>query len=131
VIHCHLDWIHLPLLQRLGVPFVTTTHGRLDLPYLKQVARTFSEAPFVSISNNQREPLRELNWVATVYHGQPPETCGPSTERGDYLAFLGRISPEKGPEAAIRLAGAAACRCASPPRCRATAANISVSASSR
>ena len=112
VIHCHLDWIHLPLLQRLGVPFVTTTHGRLDLSYLKYVARTFPEAPFVSISNNQREPLRELNWVATVYHGQPPQTCMASSERGDYLAFLGRIAPEKGPEAAIRLAAAAGL----PPR---------------
>jgi len=107
VIHCHVDWIHLPLLQRLGVPFVATTHGRLDLPYLKHVARTFPAAPFVSISNNQREPLRELNWVATVYHGQPPATGKPTTERGNYLAFLGRISPEKGPEAAIRLAAAA------------------------
>ena len=107
VIHCHVDWVHLPLLERLGVPFVTTTHGRLDLPYLKHVARTFPEAPFVSISNNQREPLRELNWVATVYHGQPPEICTASDEGGDYLAFLGRISPEKGPEAAIRIAAAA------------------------
>ena len=106
-IHCHLDWVHLPLLQRLGVPFVTTTHGRLDLPYLKYVARTFPQAPFVSISDNQREPLRELNWLATVYHGQPTDTCAPSSERGDYLAFLGRIAPEKGPEAAIRLAAAA------------------------
>ncbi len=107
VIHCHVDWVHLPLLRRLGVPFVTTTHGRLDLPYLRHVARTFPDAPFVSISNNQREPLRELNWVATVYHGQPPETCTPSSGRGSYLAFLGRISPEKGPEAAIKLAAAA------------------------
>jgi glycosyltransferase involved in cell wall biosynthesis len=107
VIHCHLDWIHLPLLQRLGVPFVTTTHGRLDLPYLKDVARMFPEAPFVSISNNQREPLRELNWVATIYHGQPLETCKPTTAPEDYLAFLGRIAPEKGPETAIRIAAAA------------------------
>jgi glycosyltransferase involved in cell wall biosynthesis len=107
VIHCHIDWVHLPLLQRLGVPFVTTTHGRLDLRYLKHVARTFPDAPFVSISNNQREPLPELNWIATVYHGQPPETCTPSSDRGDYLAFLGRISPEKGPEAAIKIAAAA------------------------
>ncbi|MBV8753467.1 MAG: glycosyltransferase family 4 protein [Hyphomicrobiales bacterium] len=107
VIHCHVDWVHLPLLQRLAVPFVTTTHGRLDLPYLKHVACTFPDAPFVSISNNQREPLPELNWIATVYHGQPPETCSPSNDRGSYLAFLGRIAPEKGPDAAIKLAAAA------------------------
>jgi glycosyltransferase involved in cell wall biosynthesis len=107
VIHCHIDWVHLPLVRRLGVPFVTTTHGRLDLPHLKHVARAFPDAPFVSISNNQREPLPGLNWVATVYHGQPPETCTPAHGSAGYLAFLGRISPEKGPEAAIRLAGAA------------------------
>jgi glycosyltransferase involved in cell wall biosynthesis len=107
VIHCHIDWVHLPLIRRLGVPFLTTTHGRLDLPYLKDIARVFPDAPFVSISNNQREPLRELNWVATVYHGQPLETCTPADKSAGYLAFLGRISPEKGPEAAIRLAAAA------------------------
>ena len=110
---------------------MTTTHGRLDLPYLTHLARVFPEAPFVSISDNQREPLRELNWVATVYHGQPPETCTAGHQSARYLAFLGRMAPEKGPEAAIRLAAAAACRCASPPRCRATATSISANASSR
>jgi glycosyltransferase involved in cell wall biosynthesis len=57
VIHCHIDWLHLPLLSRLGVPFVTTAHGRLDLPGLHEVVCRFPGAPFVSISDNQRKPL--------------------------------------------------------------------------
>jgi glycosyltransferase involved in cell wall biosynthesis len=106
VVHCHVDWVHLPLLRRLGVPFVTTLHGRLDLPYLHHLGRAFAQAPFVSISNNQRQPLPELNWVGTVYHGLPPTVFEPCKTPKGYLAFLGRISPEKGPETAIRLAKA-------------------------
>jgi glycosyltransferase involved in cell wall biosynthesis len=106
IVHCHIDWIHLPLLQRLGVPFLTTLHGRLDLPYLRHVGRAFAEAPFVSISHNQRQPLPELNWVGTVYHGLPPTMFEPRNRPEGYLAFLGRITPEKGPETAIRLAKA-------------------------
>jgi glycosyltransferase involved in cell wall biosynthesis len=107
VIHSHIDWIHLPLLQRLGVPFLTTLHGRLDLPYLRNVTRPFAKPPFVSISDSQRLPLPDLNWAATVYHGLPTATFDPCDEPGGYLAFLGRISPEKGPETAVRLAKAA------------------------
>jgi Glycosyltransferase Family 4 len=65
VIHCHLDWIHIPLLRRLGRPFVTTLHGRLDLPQMHSFAASFADAPFVSISNSQRAPLSELNFAAT------------------------------------------------------------------
>lgn len=107
VIHCHTDWLHLPLLRRLGVPFVTTLHGRLDWPYLATAVQSFRDTPFVSISNSQRTPLSELNWAGTVYHGRPSDTLTLSLEPDGYLAFLGRISPEKGPEAAIRLAKAA------------------------
>ncbi|MGA7323243.1 MAG: glycosyltransferase family 4 protein [Rhodomicrobium sp.] len=107
VIHCHTDWVHLPLLQRLRIPFLTTLHGRLDAPGLQSVARLFPSAPFVSVSDNQRKPLPGLNWLATVYHGLPSDMLKPSKDRGSYLAFLGRISPEKGPETAIRLAQAA------------------------
>jgi glycosyltransferase involved in cell wall biosynthesis len=107
VIHAHIDWLHLPLLSRLGVPFVTTTHGRLDLPGLSDVARRFPGAPYVSISDNQRSALNEANWIGTVYHGLPADTFRPSLERGPYLAFLGRLAAEKGPEAAIRIARAA------------------------
>src|SRR5712675_3696337 len=73
VIHAHIDWLHLPLLSRLGVPFLTTCHGRLDLPLFPDVIRRFPSAAFVSISENQRMPLSEANWVGTVYHGLPHE----------------------------------------------------------
>src|SRR6516165_708092 len=92
VIHAHIDWIHLPLLSRLGVPFLTTMHGRLDLPVLPEAARLFADAPFVSISNNQRLPLAEAKWLNTVYHGLPADLFQPSYERGTYLAFLGRLT---------------------------------------
>src|SRR5256885_6214132 len=82
VIHAHIDWLHLPLLSRLGVPFVTTMHGRLDLPGLPEVVRRFPDAPFVSISNNQRVPLGDANWLGTVYHGLPANLFRPSFEGG-------------------------------------------------
>jgi glycosyltransferase involved in cell wall biosynthesis len=104
VAHCHIDWLHLPLLRSLGAPFLTTLHGRLDLPYLDSMMNRFTDAPFVSISNNQRQPLPAARWLATVYHGMPPDLLRPCYEPDRYLAFLGRISPEKGPHIAIRLA---------------------------
>jgi glycosyltransferase involved in cell wall biosynthesis len=107
VIHCHIDWLHLPLLGRLGVPYLTTMHGRLDIYGLPDVVRRFPEAPFVSISDNQRLPLPEAAWLATVYHGLPADSLRPRYERGSYLAFLGRLTREKGPEAAMRIARAA------------------------
>ena len=107
VIHVHVDWLHLPLLSRLGVPFLTTMHGRLDLPGMPDVIRRFPGAPFVSISNNQRAPLGEANWLGTVYHGLPAGLLRPSYEGGSYLAFLGRLTAEKGPEVAIRIARSA------------------------
>ena len=106
VIHFHIDWVHLPLLQRLRVPYLTTMHGRLDLPHIRLVSRSFPDALFVSISDNQREPVPGLKWLATVHHGLPPAMFKPSATSDGYLAFLGRISPEKGPETAIRLARA-------------------------
>jgi glycosyltransferase involved in cell wall biosynthesis len=104
VIHCHLDWVHIPLLRRLGRPFVTTLHGRLDLPHLKSLVSGFADAPFISISNSQRKPLRGLNWVDTIYHGLPVRLLTPNLRSGSYLAFLGRFTPEKGAHVAIRLA---------------------------
>jgi len=77
VIHAHIDWLHLPLLSRFGVPFVTTPHGRLDLPGFKDVVRCFPAAPFVSISDNQRLPLPEAKWLGTVYHGLPVNSFVP------------------------------------------------------
>jgi glycosyltransferase involved in cell wall biosynthesis len=106
VIHCHGDWLHLPVLTRLNVPFVTTLHGRLDLPELPILISHFPQAPFVSISDNQRAALGNARWIGTIYHGFPADLLRPCFERGQYLAFLGRLSPEKGPEAAIRIARA-------------------------
>ena len=107
VVHAHIDWIHLPLLTRLGVPFLTTMHGRLDLPGLGDVVGQFPNAPFVSISNDQRSPLAQAKWCGTVYHGMPIDLFRPSYKAGSYLAFLGRLTAEKGPEDAIRIAQAA------------------------
>jgi glycosyltransferase involved in cell wall biosynthesis len=106
VIHAHIDWLPLPLLSRLGVPFLTTMHGRLDLPGLDNVIREFPRAPFVSISDDQRRPLPEANWTATIHHGLPPDLFRSSVAPGSYLAFLGRLTAEKGPEDAILIAHA-------------------------
>ncbi len=104
VIHCHIDWLHLPLLTRSGVPFLSTFHGRLDIAGLPDVVRHFPDAPFVSISHNQRLPLPGANWLGTVYHGLPSDSLHPRFEPGSYLAFLGRLTKEKGPEEAMRIA---------------------------
>ena len=108
VIHAHIDWLHLPLLSRLGVPFVTTLHGRLDLRGLSDVISRFPAAPFVSISDDQRLPIgKKANWIGTVYHGLPANAFRPVFKPGSYLAFLGRLTADKGPESAIRIARAA------------------------
>jgi len=104
VIHFHTEYLHLPVAAREKKPFVTTLHGRLDLPEYKGLFSKFKEFPFVSISNSQRKPLSWLNWKATVYHGLPEELYEPSFKPGSYLAFLGRISPEKRPDRAIKIA---------------------------
>jgi glycosyltransferase involved in cell wall biosynthesis len=106
VIHSHVDWLPLPLLSRLGVPFLTTAHGRLDLPGLSDVVRAFPEAGLVSISDNQRRQLPDAKWIATIQHGLPSSLFRPSNDQGSYLAFLGRLTAEKGPKDAIRIAEA-------------------------
>src|SRR5947209_2514636 len=108
VVHAHIDWIQIPLLRSLGVPLVTTLHGRLDHPALAMLCTScFPDAHFVSISDAQRIPLRQANWVGTVYHGLPENLLAPNYDPEGYLAFLGRITPDKGPETAIHLARAA------------------------
>jgi glycosyltransferase involved in cell wall biosynthesis len=107
VIHCHLDYFSYPLLRRLATPFITTLHGRLDLPELPALYKLFGDIPVVSISNSQRLPLPEANYVETVLHGLPQNLLSKGEGRGGYLAFLGRISPEKAPDAAIRIAARA------------------------
>lgn len=104
IIHFHIDYIHFPLMRRLKTPHVTTLHGRLDLPELRPLYEEFKEMPVVSISDAQRNPLPFVNWVGTVYHGLPRDLYRFYAKPGDYLAFLGRISPEKRPDRAIKIA---------------------------
>jgi glycosyltransferase involved in cell wall biosynthesis len=104
VIHYHIDYLHFPLSRRQPVPHVTTLHGRLDLPDLVPLYREFRDMPVVSISHAQRTPLPWANWQATVYHGLPPDLYRFRERPGTYLAFLGRISPEKRVDRAIKIA---------------------------
>ena len=104
VVHFHTDHLQLPFARHLKISALTTMHGRLDLPELLPLYRRFRDASLVSISDHQRRPLEFANWIGTVHHGLPPGMFTASTRPGSYLAFLGRISPEKGPEKAIRIA---------------------------
>ena len=106
-LHFHIDYFPLALFSRQRTPFLTTLHGRLDLTEFKDVYETFPDAPFVSISNSQRKPIPRLNWVRTVLHGMPATLLTPQSVQQSYFAFLGRISPEKGVDKAIRIAGRA------------------------
>jgi glycosyltransferase involved in cell wall biosynthesis len=107
VIHFHIDYFPLSLFSRQNVPFLTTLHGRLDIAEFVEVYGTFRDAPFVSISDSQRKPIPHLNWVRTVLHGMPADLLTPQPVKQEYAAFLGRISPEKGVDKAIRIAGRA------------------------
>ena len=104
LIHFHIDYLHFPVSSRLHIPNVTTLHGRLDLPELPIVYRQFPDLPLISISNAQRKPIPNGNWLATVYHGLPENMFHLQEKPGGYLAFLGRISPEKGVDRAIDVA---------------------------
>jgi glycosyltransferase involved in cell wall biosynthesis len=106
IIHSHMDYLAFPIFRHTGVPFVTTLHGRLDLPELGPLYNAFGDVPVVSISDAQREPLPHANFIATVHHGIPSRLLTPGSGAGGYLAFIGRISPEKAPDAAIRIAAA-------------------------
>ena len=103
IIHSHLDFLGFPLSRRCATPVLTTLHGRLDLPELVPMYREYADMPVVSISNAQRLPLPNANWQDTVYHGLPDlYTFHPNP--GSYLAYLGRICPEKRPDHAIEIA---------------------------
>ena len=105
ILHFHIDQFHFPLFRRMADRTVTTLHGRQDCPDLKPLYLGFSEMPLVSVSNDQRQPIANANFVATVHHGIPTNLHEPIyNPRGGYVAFLGRISPEKRPDRAIRIA---------------------------
>ena len=104
LLHFHIDRFHFPLFRSLEALTLTTLHGRQDLPDLKPIYHRFRKMPLVSISAAQRKPLPHANFVATIHHGIPADLHRPAFERGSYLAFLGRISPEKRPDRAIRIA---------------------------
>jgi glycosyltransferase involved in cell wall biosynthesis len=105
ILHFHIDQFHFPVFRQLADRTVTTLHGRQDLPDLKPLYLGFSDMPLVSISNDQRRPIANANFVATVHHGIPANLHMPIyNPRGGYVAFLGRISPEKRPDRAIQIA---------------------------
>ncbi len=117
VLHFHIDFWPFSLFSRQKTPFVTTLHGRLDRDFVRDIYPMFPDVPLVSISDNQRSPLPEQNWAATILHGMPQDLLRPTAPRGaspgsapqggGYLAFLGRMSPEKGVDSAIQIARAA------------------------
>ncbi len=110
LIHFHTGYLHFPICRYLRVPHVTTLHGRLDIPELVPVFDRFRNERLISISNAQRQPLSWANWQATIYHGLPKDLFQFYPDRGDYLAFLGRISPEKRVDRAIEIAKRAGMR---------------------
>jgi glycosyltransferase involved in cell wall biosynthesis len=104
IIHFHTENLHLGMTRFLNVPTVSTMHGRQDIREYAELYNEFGERPMVSISNKQREPVPHANWIGTVYHGLESDTLRYNSRGGDYLAFLGRISPEKGVEHAVEIA---------------------------
>jgi glycosyltransferase involved in cell wall biosynthesis len=108
LIHFHTDLFHLPVFEEMAANTITTLHGRLDLEALPELYRRWSMYPLVSISYSQRKPLKNAFWSATIYHGIGGDRLGMTPlPRGKYVAFLGRIAPEKGSDRAIRIAQAA------------------------
>jgi glycosyltransferase involved in cell wall biosynthesis len=104
VVHFHIDYLHFPVSSRKRFPHLTTLHGRLDIPGLASLYQHFPHEPVVSISDAQRKPLSQANWTGTVYHGLPEEIYRCYPEPGKYLAFIGRISPEKRADRAVEIA---------------------------
>jgi glycosyltransferase involved in cell wall biosynthesis len=110
IFHFHTDYLHYPASRYCDVPHVTTLHGRLDLADLVPLYRQFPDVPVISISDAQRRPLPWINWQGTVYHGLPLDLYSFHPEADDYLAFIGRISPEKRVDRAIEIARRIGCK---------------------
>ncbi|RYX87276.1 MAG: glycosyltransferase family 4 protein, partial [Bradyrhizobiaceae bacterium] len=104
ILHFHLDYYPFSLFSRQPTPFVTTLHGRLDLPEHQPTFTTFSKAPVISISDAQRRPVPQANFIKTIHHGLPENLLTPQDVKPSYLAVLGRIAPEKGVDRAIKIA---------------------------
>jgi glycosyltransferase involved in cell wall biosynthesis len=104
VLHFHCDYLHFPLVRRHGCVSVTTMHGYMHPHDLAPLLAEYREVPLVSLSDNQRVPIPDANWLATIHHGLPRDLFEFRETGGDYLAFLGRLSPEKGVERAIEIA---------------------------
>lgn len=104
ILHFHMDYYSFSLFKRQPTPFITTIHGRLDLAEQQPLFSEFNDIPVVSISNHQRKPLQQARWIDTVYHGLPENLLRPQHTKPEYLAFLGRISPEKRVDKAIYIA---------------------------
>lgn len=104
IIHYHVDYFHFPFSRRNTVPHCTTMHGRLDIPDLQDLFKEYSDMPLVSISDSQRQPLPFCNFQRTIYHGIPLDLLKFNKEKGKYLAFIGRVSPEKRLDRAIAIA---------------------------
>jgi glycosyltransferase involved in cell wall biosynthesis len=104
ILHFHTDYLHFPATQRLNIPCVTTLHGRLDMPEVKGVYQRYNSQLLISISASQKLALKKANWLGTVHHGIPENWLLPGKGQGDYLAFIGRVSPEKGLDRAIEIA---------------------------
>lgn len=104
LVHFHLDYLPFSQIRRLEIPALTTLHGRLDIPDLYPLFREFDDMRLISISDAQRAPMPWASWLATVHHGLPTNLHEPTFAQGEYLAFLGRISPEKRVDRAIEIA---------------------------
>jgi glycosyltransferase involved in cell wall biosynthesis len=104
IVHFHIDYFHFPISRAYRIPHATTLHGRLDLPDLPPLYRRYPDMPVISISQAQRKPLPFANWIGNVYHGLPEDALTTGGGKGEYLAFLGRICPEKRVDRAIEIA---------------------------
>jgi glycosyltransferase involved in cell wall biosynthesis len=104
IIHSHIDYLYFPIMRRSPNIYLTTLHGRLDIPELEPLFNVFREIPLVSISDSQRRPVPYSNWKGTVYHGLPVDMYNFNKKGGDYLVFVGRVSPEKRVDRAIEIA---------------------------